>query len=70
MLYFFFESIEFFTQNHNDKHSVEVMACVRSNTFSFNQSMKDARFNMASRISVMTDNMWSSIMDTVYYGQD
>ena len=52
----------------NKSNMDEVLHCVRSNTFSFNESLKDARFNMARRESVMSDAMWSPIMDTVYYG--
>ena len=46
----------------------EVLACVKNSTFSFTDSIKDAVVNMKTRDSVMTETLWSSIMDTVYYG--
>ena len=41
---------------------------MRNSTFSFPDSIKDAIKNMKTRDSVMSENLWSSIMDTVYYG--
>ena len=45
-----------------------MLDCVRNSTFSFSDSIKDAIKNMKTRDSVMSENLWSSIMDTVYYG--
>ena len=46
----------------------EVLDCVRNNTFSFNDSIKDARFNMQTMESVVKESLWMTTMDTVYYG--
>ena len=47
---------------------IEVLDCVRNNTFSFNDSIKDARFNMQTMESVVKESLWRTTMDTVYYG--
>ena len=47
---------------------IEVMDCVRNKTFSFRDSIKDAKFNLQKRQSVVNESLWSSFMDTVYYG--
>ena len=44
------------------------MECVRNNTFSFRDSIKEAKFNLQKRQSVVNESLWSSILDTVYYG--
>ena len=41
---------------------------MRNNTFSFNDSIKDARFNMQTMESVVKESLWRTTMDTVYYG--
>ena len=46
----------------------EVLDCVRNNTFSFTDSIKDAKFNMQRRLSLVNESLWRTTMDTVYYG--
>ena len=40
---------------------------MRNNTFSFEESL-NAKFNMQERFSLMNESLWSTVMDTVYYG--
>ena len=47
---------------------IEVMDCVRNKTFSFRDSIKDARFNLQTRQSVVNSSLWNSFVGTVYYG--